>query len=253
MITTNIIGTGRVAQTLFSLIEQNKSVSVQGVLGRTTAQLGDWTRGKGTTQPHQLPEAMIHIIAVSDGSINSVAGHLTHLNGLIVHTSGTTPLDKLLPNQRIGVLYPLQTFSLQSPPAAEEIPWIIEAKNPDDLSLLASFAQSLGSRAHQLNDQKRRQLHLTAVMINNFTHHLWSMGRDWLENQSGDFDLLGPLAKKTAEIALTDPEGTHQTGPARRNDQGTIDAHLALLGTHPLAQLYKNLTESIVRRHEKEL
>ena len=83
MITTNIIGTGRVAQTLFSLIAQNKSVSVLGVLGRTSAQLGDWTQGKGTTQPHQLPEAMIHIIAVSDGSINSVAGHLTHLNGLI--------------------------------------------------------------------------------------------------------------------------------------------------------------------------
>ncbi|MEY3038933.1 MAG: hypothetical protein RLZZ593_75 [Bacteroidota bacterium] len=253
MITANIIGTGRVAQTLFSLIAQNEAFSVLGVLGRTSAQLGDWTQGKGITQAHQLPEAMIHIIAVSDRSINLVAGQLSHLSGLIVHTSGTTPMDKLLPNQRIGVLYPLQTFSLQSPPSAEEIPWIIEAKHAQDINLLATFAQCLGSRAHQLSEHERRQLHLAAVMVNNFTHHLWSMSRDWLETQSGDFNLLMPLAKKTTEIALNDPEGTYQTGPARRNDQNTVEQHLAMLGTHPLAQVYKNLTESIVRRHEKEL
>jgi hypothetical protein len=94
---------------------------------------------------------------------------------------------------------------------------------------------------------------LAAVMVNNFTHHLWSMSRDWLETQSGDFNLLMPLAKKTTEIAQNDPEGTYQTGPARRNDHNTVEQHLAMLGTHPLAQVYKNLTESIVRRHEKEL
>ena len=140
MITTNIIGTGRVAQTLFGLMEANTSISVLGVLGRSRDSLGDWSRGKGIADPAQLRPAMVHIIAVSDSSIAEVAQQLTHLSGLLVHTSGTTSIEKLRPHGRIGVFYPLQTFSLDAPAQPDQIPWIIDAQHQEDLSLLTALA-----------------------------------------------------------------------------------------------------------------
>ena len=253
MITTNIIGTGRVAQTLFGLMEANTSISVLGVLGRSRDSLGDWSRGKGIADPAQLRPAMVHIIAVSDSSIAEVAQQLKHLSGLLVHTSGTTSIEKLRPHGRIGVFYPLQTFSLDAPAQPDQIPWIIDAQHQEDLSLLTALAEELGSSATHLNDLKRKEMHLAAVMINNFTHHIWSMTQAWVAQSSGDFALLHPLAKKTLDIALQDSTGHQQTGPARRNDRSTLEQHLALLGDHPLAQIYQTMTESIVQRHEKEL
>ena len=65
----------------------------------------------GRTRVQPIPaDADIYIIAVSDRSIAQVAGELARVGGLVVHTAGSVGMD-VLPQQRRGVLYPLQTLS----------------------------------------------------------------------------------------------------------------------------------------------
>ncbi len=47
-----------------------------------------------------------------------------------------------------------------------------------------------------------------------------------------------------------DPKYT-QTGPAKRNDQQTLDKHLSMLESHDLKKLYLNLTTSIQKEMSK--
>ena len=61
----------------------------------------------------------------------------------------------------------------------------------------------------------------------------------------GNWDILKPLIQETAnKILLLDPAKA-QTGPARRNDQVTINAHLKLLMNDDYKKLYKTFTQLI--------
>ena len=64
----------------------------------------------GRSKSHPIPkDADIYIISVSDKAISAVAEELKDVNGLVVHTAGSVPMD-VLPQTRRGVLYPLQTL-----------------------------------------------------------------------------------------------------------------------------------------------
>jgi predicted short-subunit dehydrogenase-like oxidoreductase (DUF2520 family) len=69
-----------------------------------------------------------------------------------------------------------------------------------------------------------------------------------------DYTWLLPLMQQTLErLAHEDPEAI-QTGPARRGDRATIQAHLQLLSTNPeLANLYQLMSQSIANHYGKEL
>ena len=65
----------------------------------------------GRSRSHPIPkDADIYIISVSDKAISAVAEELKDVNGLVVHTAGSVPMD-VLPQTRRGVFYPLQTIS----------------------------------------------------------------------------------------------------------------------------------------------
>ena len=67
-----------------------------------------------------------------------------------------------------------------------------------------------------------------------------------LDAEGIDFNLLKPLSKETIEKAFFMMPELAQTGPARRNDLRTMDAHLEKLKGNPeLSALYKQISESI--------
>jgi hypothetical protein len=89
-------------------------------------------------------------------------------------------------------------------------------------------------------------LHLSAVLVNNFSNHLYTLAKDYCAQQELDFRLLFPLIKETADrLEAGDPTGW-QTGPAVRNDEATMQQHLQLLESNPtLANIYQLFSESI--------
>ncbi|WP_276348168.1 Rossmann-like and DUF2520 domain-containing protein [Daejeonella sp. JGW-45] len=197
--------------------------------------------------------ADLYIIAVSDDAIRSVARQLKVGDKLIVHTSGSTPLEALDGvSEHTGVFYPLQTFSSNKAVDFRQIPIAIEANTPEDLAVIRSIADRLSERVKELNSSQRKALHVAAVLACNFTNHLYALSQELLEANNLDFDLIRPLIAETAgKINLNEPKAV-QTGPAIRNDRGIIKSHLEMLKDQPdVYEIYEKLSQSIVNLHKR--
>ena len=203
---------------------------------------------------HMNADLDLLIIAVSDQAISWVAKQLVQLNfkGLVVHTSGSTHLDILADTlDRVGVFYPLQTFSFESQIDWEQTPLFIEARYTDDVLILNQIATFLSQKVYQYSSEQRLSLHLAAVFACNFSNYCYDISKQILNQSQVDFSLLYPLILETAKKAtLVDPK-IAQTGPAKRGDQNIIHMHedmLAENNTLAFLEVYKLLSQQILNR-----
>ena len=197
--------------------------------------------------------ADLYIMAVKDEAIQILAAEIKLGDKLIVHTSGSTGLEALKGvSTRIGVFYPLQTFSKSRAVDFRQIPIAIEANSAEDSAVIKSIADRLTEKVIVLTSVQRRTLHVAAVFACNFTNHLFAISQELLQKDNLDFDLLRPLIAETAgKIQLNDPV-TVQTGPAFREDQEIINSHLEMLRENPgLMDIYEKLSQSIVNLHKR--
>jgi predicted short-subunit dehydrogenase-like oxidoreductase (DUF2520 family) len=101
-----------------------------------------------------------------------------------------------------------------------------------------------------INTEQRQALHLSAVFINNFTNQLYRIAHELSDFKNINFDVLKPLILETAKKVQDISPYSAQTGPAKRNDQVTINHHLRTLESHPEYQsIYEQLTKSIKNTH----
>ena len=90
-----------------------------------------------------------------------------------------------------------------------------------------------------------------AVLINNFTNHLFLEAAEICKNNSLPFELLKPIIKETFEkLEILSPKNA-QTGPAIRRDKKTINKHLKLIESPDLKSIYKVFTLAIQKNNEK--
>ncbi len=185
----------------------------------------------------------IYLIAVSDNSIKEVV-QLLPKDSFVVHTSGSISL-KEIKRERVGVFYPIQTFSKGSDINFSKIFVGLESKNSKDLIILKKLAKLVGSKSFDLNSSQREQLHLAAVLVNNFTNHLFAEANLICKKNNLPFYLLLPLIKETVEkVDKLSPKDS-QTGPASRNDSETISKQIKLITNNRLKKIYKVLTSAI--------
>lgn len=191
-------------------------------------------------------------IAVSDDAIENVASQIPEKeNRLILHTSGSTSLEVLSSRfQNAGVLYPIQTFSKNSDLDFSSIPLCIEANHQTALAQIEKLAQQLSNNVQQVDSHARALLHVAAVFACNFTNFFYSVAHQITESVQLDFSLLRPLIQETADKAMLNNPEDVQTGPAKRDDQQTMQRHLDLLKNQPqLQELYKSISQYIVKMY----
>ncbi len=205
-----------------------------------------------TDKNSELKDADIYIISIADKAIPKISSKLNFPNKLVVHTSGTSDINELKSTSNKGVFYPLQTFSKDKNIDFSQIPICIEAENNEDLILLENLANSISGNCYKLNSIQRRNLHVSAVFVNNFVNHLYHLGSEICNKNDIPFEILLPLIKETAQKVEKLLPLEAQTGPARRNDFETIEKHLSILQDNNL-ELYKALTSSITNTYGKEL
>src|SRR5437868_12497480 len=124
------------------------------------------------------------------------------------------------------------------------IPILIDGNSPETTALIEDFARSLSNTVSIANDDQRLKLHVAAVIVSNFTNHLYALAEEFCEKEKVDFKMLIPLIMETAERIETNSPASVQTGPALRNDIFTLDKHLRLLNAYPkLKYVYLKLTE----------
>lgn len=202
----------------------------------------------GRTRRAPVPlDADIYIIAVSDRSIASVANELTGVKGLVVHTAGSVPMD-VLPQERRGVLYPLQTLSKGRCVDFTRVPLFVESDS--DLPLLTDLASSLSRNVHTLDSCRRKSIHLAAVFCCNFTNALYSMAHRLLQLEGIPFDVLLPLIDETAAKVHELKPQQAQTGPAVRWDMEVMQAQMSMLPDDEMIQIYSLLSKYI---HDDQL
>ena len=256
MIKVSIIGSGNVAQHLIMAIlnaeESEGKIELVQAYARNASALAHLLEfDKITTDLSQLKPADLYIIAVTDNAIKIISDELTFKNKLVAHTSGTTEIDVLNDNNRKGVFYPLQTFSKTKSVDFSTIPICLESQNASDLQTLETVGKAISNATYILNSEQRKALHVAAVFVNNFVNHLYQLGNEiCIENQV-PFKILKPLIEETANKIMTLSTEEAQTGPAKREDLETINAHLAFLDDDIKKNIYELLTQSILAHGKK--
>lgn len=203
------------------------------------------------------PNSDLYIIAVKDDAIAEVAAKLSQNKGmkkkLVVHTSGAAA-SQIIANyfKKYGVFYPLQTFSKTRKIRFSTIPICVDAGNKKDLKKLQKMGQSISKKVAVITDEERGILHVAAVIVNNFSNHLFHLGKQITTIEKIDFALLKPLILETVLKIENQSPYDMQTGPARRNDEKTIKKHLTYLQKFPeYVQLYTLLTKSIQHAYRR--
>ena len=227
-----LIGRGRVATHLGKALLQagHKVVSVNS---RTLAELPQ--------------DADAYIIAVKDSALQEVICNVTkgRKSSLFLHTAGSMPLSVFDGYTRHGgVLYPMQTFSMEREVDFREIPLFIEASDAESLQQIRTLADGISQHVYELSTADRRYLHLAAVFACNFVNHCYTLAADVLAQKGLPFDVMLPLVDETARKVHELSPKAAQTGPAIRGDQNVMKAQAALLDT-PERTIYELLSKSI--------
>ncbi len=194
-------------------------------------------------------KADLYILSVSDSVIGKMAKKISLKNKLIVHCSGTIPME-ILKNTSLhyGVFYPLQTFSQGKPVRFRKIPVCVEANSGPAEERLLKLGNRISRNVQVVNGKQRRMLHLTAVFANNFTNFMYAVAEDLLQKYRIPFSFLVPLIRQTALNVSRGEAMKHQTGPAIREDYRVIAKHKQLLAQYPdYLEIYELLNENIIK------
>lgn len=253
-----LLGSGNVATHLSQALQQagNKIIQVWSRDVRNAERLADLLQAEPIDQLEDVdPDSDLYIVSVVDDAISAVVSKLNLKEQLIVHTSGTTGIEALEGvSANIGVLYPIQTFSKFKPVDFSSIPLAIEGNSDNTVRILTALSAQITNIALELNSERRRSLHVAAVFACNFSNHLYTLAKEILLKHQLDFNLIRPLIAETASKVQEFEPDEVQTGPAIRNDRGTLDKHLDFLrdNSPPLVELYDKLSKSIIN-HNKAL
>jgi predicted short-subunit dehydrogenase-like oxidoreductase (DUF2520 family) len=249
-----LLGTGNLA-TRLGLALLAKNASIVQVYGRNTTGatiLADLLGCPWTTHPSEIfQDADLYVLAVTEEAIPEILKGAPVLNRLVVHTSGSVPMEILAPfSDNYGVFYPLQTLSAQKALDFSQVPICLEANNGENLVKLTNLARTISEQVFYIDSVQRRELHLAAVFVCNFVNHMLTIGQELLREQQLEFDLLKPLILETVSKAMAFTPAEVQTGPAIRGNQSIVNLHLKMLEQHPeWKKIYELISLDIQHTH----
>jgi predicted short-subunit dehydrogenase-like oxidoreductase (DUF2520 family) len=248
-----LFGTGNMATRLGTALKSGNAEIIQ-VFGRNEAGASLLSGVLGcpytTSKNEVMTDADFYIIAVTDEAISTILSGIQIDKQIVVHTSGSVKMDVLSSfAEHYGVLYPLQTLSVQKEVEFSNVPICIESNNPGGLEKIRALAKTISGNVVCIDSARRKQLHLAAVFVCNFVNHFYSIGESLLKDQQLDFDLLKPLILETASKALNFSPAAVQTGPAVRDNSEIMEMHLEMLESHPEWRLFYQLISKDILLH----
>jgi len=249
-----LLGAGNVAWNLAPALE-DAGHEITEVYARTLCQAEEITERVYNARPTNDLDfseslAEIFILALSDDAIAEVADQVILPEGsLLVHTSGTVPLEVLAYSSAsyTGVFYPLQSFTKGKKIALDEVPIALESEDEESLQKLKKLAKSLSPMVYTLGSKDRKALHVAAVFASNFTNHMLRIAEEILHRQGLDQELLKPLIIESISKSLQIGAKKAQTGPAIREDLETLEEHHRFLSYNPqVAEIYRLISQDII-------
>lgn len=249
-----LIGAGRVA-THFGRALCATGCQIEQVYSRTLVHaqcLAHELRAEAIDEASQLqPGADIYLFCLADAALRQVSSEClkalleksADCQPLFVHTAGSMPLE-VLPSERRGVAWPMQTFSLDRAIDWRQVHVFVESLS--DESLLRDLLHCLTPHVHFVSAYQRGQLHLASVFACNFSNHMYTLAARILQQADLPFEALLPLVDETVRKVHQLPPHEAQTGPAVRGDENVLQKHMAMLQSDELLQnVYQIISKSI--------
>ncbi len=197
-------------------------------------------------------QADLYLLTVQDEKIASVAEQMPQVGGVVCHTSGITAMETLDRFEHYGVFYPFQTFSKNREMDISQVPFCLEASSETVFDALRELTQKLSKFVYILDLEQRMKLHLAAVLVNNFTNHLYAEADEFLKENGLGMGMLLPLIRETVAKIEKLPATEAQTGPARRGDRSTIAKHLEMLeNMDDLKEIYQIFSQQILKKYHE--
>ena len=196
------------------------------------------------------PTSDIYILAVADDVLFDLALDLKLREAVVLHTAGSVSMKVLAPiSRKHGVIWSPQTFIRDVAMDYSRLPFCIEGSSDEVLRQIRELLTPVSQHIYDIDSQQRQWLHLAAVMTNNFGNAINALAQDMLEEHDIPFEILHPLIEMTAEKLKHGGLWQQQTGPARRQDQKTIDRHRSMLvEDEKVLRLYELMTEIIQKK-----
>ncbi|MFV0418445.1 MAG: Rossmann-like and DUF2520 domain-containing protein [Dysgonomonas sp.] len=245
------LGAGNVATHLVTALYEH-SIDIVQVYSRTLESASALANRVGAKPLTDLKEVVdnadIYLFSLKDSVLENVMAQIPNNSGLWIHTAGSASLN-IFSNytSRYGVLYPFQTFTKNRKINWSEIPIFVEASDNESLNTINIIAKQLSNKIFDLSSEERKYLHLTGVFACNFTNHMYTLSKQFLDKINLPFDVVLPLIDETAsKIHDLSPEEA-QTGPAIRYDENVINKHLSLIEDDIVKQIYKIMSDNIHR------
>ncbi|WP_436514868.1 Rossmann-like and DUF2520 domain-containing protein [Ekhidna sp. To15] len=184
------------------------------------------------------------ILSVPDDLIKDVSDQIAVSEAIVLHTSGSNPIADLSKHPKHGVMYPLQTFSKTKEIDFTSFPIFVEGSDDGEREIF-TFVRSFSNDVRLLTSTNRSKLHLAAVFACNFSNHMFHLSEKLLSELDMSFQDIQPLVEETLKKAIELNPSQSQTGPAKREDDETINTHLEMLKDERLRSMYQIITDSI--------
>ncbi len=250
--TVSFIGSGNVATNLAKSFYR-KGIKIDIIYSNTieNAQLlANKVGAKAVNNPTEIDIVSdLVVVALKDQIVDAVLSQIKINNALLVHTSGSINSISLAKySNRYGCFYPFQTFRKEFQVDLYEVYLFVEANSSKDTELLKKTARLFSNKVVEMNSKERKSLHIAGVGLNNFTHYLLSITKQYCKENNLKTEYLTSLLTQTVNNSFYVEEALSlQTGPARRGDVKIIENHISTLESYPKYQkIYKAISQLIL-------
>lgn len=252
----SVIGTGNTAWYFATALHQ-AGHTCTGIYGRNATAAGilaQAVNGGVYDTVTDIEESDCCIIAISDSAVAEVAEKLAFKTTTLLHTAGSLPMELLAQSAvHYGVLWPIYSIVKTNLPGHRNVPMVWESSDEYAADHIITLSKSISDNTTNLTGTQRLNLHMAAVLGNNFTNHLFAICEQICKAQGISFDTLYPIIQQTAERIKEHSPKDLQTGPAKRGDISVMKKHVDLLSAKPEWQeVYKALSQSIAAMYTKD-
>lgn len=252
----NVVGAGKLGQTLARLWHQSEHFSIGQLITRRveSAQRACEFVGAGSAaysnDQTQLQAAQYWLIATPDDQIATAIGFLHERRCIrrgdcVFHCAGASGSDLLAPLRQLGALvasvHPAHSFaapqtSLQQFAGSH----CVAEGDPQALALLQPAFTAIGGHWLTLTGGNKALYHAATVMASNYVVTLMHTALQTAVaaglSDAEARQLLTPLSQHSLGNALQQSAELALTGPLSRGDEKTIAQHCAALAAQPSQQ-----------------
>ncbi|QBS12488.1 DUF2520 domain-containing protein [Legionella geestiana] len=265
-LSVNIIGAGRLGQTLGRLLTLHQAATINGLcnahLESARAAADRIGAGKAFAEIHALPPADISFITTPDSAISDAASMLAESPNLkpksiVLHCSGVENSDLLAALKArdcfVASVHPMRSFANPEQSALQFAGTFaaIEGDAPA-LECLEPLFSAIGARSCRIAREGKAFYHAAGVFASNYVVTLAEHAKACL-NAAGIDDTLAMamltniLGSTVANLEASSSPECALTGPINRGDIATLEKHLKTLGDSKDARLYAELGLATLR------